>query len=76
MVPELGANIAGEKTPAVTVPQVREIFSRLLRQPPPTPHQIAANVTDTLTRNEQARIYHWHTRTGQLPPRLNPDGSG
>jgi hypothetical protein len=70
------AKIAGKKTPAVTVPQVREIFSRLLRRPPPSPRQIAREVTDVLTRNEEARIYHWHARTGGFPPRLNPGGSG
>lgn len=76
MVPLPGANVAGKKTPALTVPQVREIFTRLLRRPPPSPRQIAREVTDVLTRNEEARIYHWHARTGQFPPRLNPGGSG
>jgi len=60
----------------MTVPQVREVFSRLLRHPPPSPRQIAREVTQTLTRNEEARIYHWHARTHQFPPRLNPGGSG
>ena len=68
--------VAGKKTPPVTVPQVREIFSRLLRTPPPSPRQIARAVTAVLTRNEEARIYHWHARTGRFPPRLNPGGSG
>ena len=76
MVPVPGANFAGEKTPAVTLPQVREIFSRLLRQPPPNPRAIAREVTVVLTRNEESRIYHWHARTGHFPPRLNPGGSG
>jgi hypothetical protein len=71
-----GAEIAGKKTAAITVPQVREIFSRLLRNPPPSPPQIAREVTAVLTRNEEARIYHWHARTGVFPPRLNPGGSG
>jgi len=60
----------------VTVPQVREIFSQLLRSPPPSPWQIARAVTAVLTRNEETRIYHWHARTGRFPPRLNPGGSG
>jgi len=60
----------------VTVPQVREIFSRLLHHPPPGPQQIAREVSTVLIRNEQARIYHWHARTGQFPPRLHPGGSG
>jgi len=76
VVPVPGPTDAGEKTAAVTVPQVREIFSRLLRHPPPSPRQIAAEVTAVLTRNEQARIYHWHASTGRFPPRLYPGGSG
>jgi hypothetical protein len=60
----------------MTVPQVREVFSRLLRHPPPNPRQIAREVTQTLTRNVEARIYHWYARTRQFPPRLNPGGSG
>lgn len=60
----------------MTVPQMREIFTRLLRTPPPTPRQIAREITAVLTRNEQSRIYHWHARTGHFPPRLNPGGSG
>ena len=58
----------------MTVSAVREIFSRLLRQPPPTPGKIARQVTAVLTRNQEARIYSWHTATGQFPPR--PDLSG
>jgi hypothetical protein len=60
----------------MTVSQMREIFSRLLRNPPPTPRQIARQITRVLTRNEEARIYHWHSRTGQFPPRLKPGGYG
>ena len=60
----------------MTVSQMREIFSRLLRKPPPTPEQIAWEVTAALTRTEQARIYSWHATTGQFPPPLNPGGSG
>jgi len=60
----------------MTVPQVREVLTRLLRHPPPGPQQIAREITDALIRNEEARIYHCHARTGHLPPRLNPGGSG
>jgi len=60
----------------MTVSQTRELFTRLLRHPPPTPRQIAREVTAVLTRNEESRIYHWHATTGQFPPRLNPGGSG
>jgi hypothetical protein len=65
-----------QKTPAATVPQMRAILARLLRHPAPTARQIAQEVSDVLLRNEQARIYHWHARTGRFPPRLHPGGSG
>jgi hypothetical protein len=55
---------------------MRAILARLLRHPAPTARQIAHEVSDVPLRNEQARIYHWHGRTGQFPPRLHPDGSG
>jgi hypothetical protein len=55
---------------------VAEIFTRLLQNPPPTPRQIARQITAVLTRNEEARIDHWHARTGQFPPRLKPGGYG
>ena len=42
--------------------QVREIFTRLLRDPAPSPERIAEEVTRVLRRNEEARIYHWHQR--------------
>ena len=60
----------------MTAPQVRELFTQLLRNPPPTPRQIAHQITRVLTRNEESRIYHWHSRTGQFPPRLKPGGYG
>src|SRR6202041_1214896 len=44
----------GGKTPAVTVSQMREIFTRLLRFPPPSPQQIAEQVTRVLWRKEAA----------------------
>ena len=60
----------------MTVSQMREIFTRLLRNPPPTPRQIARQITLVLTRNEESRIYSWHSRTGQLPPPLKPGAYG
>lgn len=54
--------------PAVTVPQIREIFSQLLRSPAPSPSQIATKVSAVLRRNEEARIYAWHQSTGGYPP--------
>jgi hypothetical protein len=76
VVPVPGASGAEKKTPALTVPQVREIFTRLLRHPAPGPRTIAREITSVLTRNQESRIYHWHARTGHFPPRLNPSGSG
>ena len=66
----------GGKTPAVTVSQMREIVTRLLRFPPPRPEQIAEQVTRVLWRKEAARIYKWHKATGEFPPRRTaPDTS-
>jgi hypothetical protein len=59
----------GEKKPALTVAQAREVFTRLLRDPPPRPGQIAEEINRVLRRKEEARIYHWHRRTGEFPPR-------
>ena len=52
----------------MTAPQVREIFTCLLRNPQPGPEQIARQVSDVLRRNEEARIYAWLQRTGRYPP--------
>ena len=54
--------------PAITAPQVHAIFSDLLRNPAPSPAQIAAKISEVLRRNEEARIYAWHQRTGGYPP--------
>jgi hypothetical protein len=57
------------------VPQVREIFSCLLLPNTPPNSVIAAQVSRVLRRNEEARIYHWYTKTGTFPPpRRQPDG--
>ena len=53
----------------MTVSQVREVFTRLLRVPAPRPERIAAEVTRVLWRKEAARIYKWHKATGGFPPR-------
>ena len=52
----------------MTVSQVREIFTCLLRNPQPSPQQIARQVSGVLRRNEEARIYAWRQRTGRYPP--------
>ena len=57
----------------MTVPQVREIFTRLRRHPPPSPRQIAREITAVRRRNQETRIYHWHAATGEFPPRMNRD---
>ena len=60
--------MSGGKTPAVTVSQVWEVITRLLRVPAPSPERSAAEVTRALRRKEAAR-YHWHKATGKFPPR-------
>lgn len=47
---------------------MREVFTCLLRNPQPSPEQIARQVSDVLRRNEEARIYAWLQRTGGYPP--------
>jgi SRSO17 transposase len=65
----------GEKIPALTVPQLREIFSQLLQVRPPSAATIAAEVRRVLRRNEETRINHWYAKTGRFPPpRRKPDG--
>lgn len=60
----------------MTVPQMRQIFTRLLRNPAPTPEEIAEVVTRVLRRNEESRIYYWYKATGVFPPRRSqPDTS-
>ena len=45
---QLERNRLGGKTPALTVPQMREIFARLLLPNPPSAAQIAAEVSIVL----------------------------
>ena len=60
----------------MTVSQMREIFTRLLRVPAPSPERIAEQVARVLWRKEAARIYKWHKPTGTYPPRRpRPDTS-
>ncbi|MFO0841539.1 MAG: hypothetical protein U0797_03935 [Gemmataceae bacterium] len=64
----------GGKAPALTVPQLREVFSRLLR-PRPISAADRPGGQPGLRRTEEARIYHWYARTGKFPPRRDqPDG--
>jgi hypothetical protein len=65
----------GGKIPALTVPQMREVFARLLQPEPASAARIAEAVSRVLRRNEEARIYSWYEATGEFPPRRGqPDG--
>ena len=44
----------------MTASRVREVFTRLLRSPAPSPERIAEEVTRVLRRKETARIYKWN----------------
>lgn len=74
MVSPGGTAAPGKKTPAVTVSQVRAIFTELLHLPAASPEQIAAVINRTLRRKEEARIYHWYATTGTFPPRRPKPG--
>jgi len=60
----------GKKTPALTVQQTRALFSRLLRNHPPSAAAIARESSTVLRRNVEDRIYAWHAATGRPPPPL------
>jgi SRSO17 transposase len=66
---------AGGKTPAITVSQMRQVFTRLLRHPAPSAEEIAAEVSRVLRRNEESRIYHWYARTETFPARRSQTDS-
>ena len=51
----------------MTVSQVREIFTRLLHVPPPSPERIAEEVTRVLWRKEAVRILQVAQGHGGLP---------
>ncbi len=65
-----------KKTPAITMPQVRQIFTKLLQYPPPPPAHIAKEITSVLKRTEEARIYHYHKTAKRFPPRRRATTSG
>jgi hypothetical protein len=65
----------GGKTPAITASQTRQIVTRLLRHPAPSPEEIAEEITRVLRRNEESRIDHWHAKTGTFPPRRSQTDS-
>jgi len=58
-----------QTTPALTVPQVRQMIARTLQQQwiQLHPQSIANSATRQLQRNEEARFYH-HKKRNRLPP--------
>jgi SRSO17 transposase len=58
-----------EKTPALTVSVLREVFSRVLALGRLTLAGIVRELNEVLRRTEKARIYHWIKNTGKYPPR-------
>jgi hypothetical protein len=64
-----GPERGGGKNPALTVSVLRETFSRIIELGRLTLGTITRELNETLRRKEEARIYHWHQRTGQYPPR-------
>lgn len=58
-----------QTTPALTVPQVRQMIARTLQRQwnQLHPQAIASSVTRRLERNEEARFYHYETRNS-FPP--------
>lgn len=75
MVSGVGAHARKKKVPALTVPQMRELFTRLLQRNPPSNREIAEEISRVLRRNEESRIYAWYKGTGDFPPRHGlPDG--
>ena len=52
----------------MTVPQLRELFLRLLQATPPSHAQIAREISRVLRRTEEARIYHYYATTKTFPP--------
>ena len=63
-----GAAARGGKKPGLTVSQLRQVFTRLLRRPRPGVRQIAEEINRVLRRNEEARIEHYLANTGNFPP--------
>ena len=55
---------------------MRQIFTNLLLPNPPTFAEIAAEISGTLLRNEEARIYHYYQATKRFPPRKVDVNSG
>jgi predicted ATP-dependent serine protease len=50
---------------------LREVLSRIITLGEVTLAGIVREVNAALKRKEEARIYHWHRRTGHYPPRRN-----
>ena len=56
------------------MPVLREVMSRLLRQPRMTTREIAEELTRVLRRTEEARICAWHAGYGRYPPPRDDTG--
>lgn len=54
------------RIPEFPVPQLREVFARLLQPELPSPQRIPAEVGRALRRNEEARICLSHSATDKL----------
>jgi hypothetical protein len=52
----------GKNLPAITRPQLQELFAQLSHNPTAGPAQIAKEITRVLRRSEEARIYAWRTK--------------
>ena len=50
------------------MPVLREVMSRLLRQPRMSAREIAEELTRVLRRTEESRIYAWYAEHGRYPP--------
>jgi SRSO17 transposase len=59
--------VGGEKT-LLTVSQLREVFTRLLRRRRTTAAKIADEINRVLRRTEEARIYAWIAKHNRYPP--------
>lgn len=70
----MGAQPPGKRGPRLTVPVLREVMSRLLRQPRMSVREIAEELTRVLRRTEESRIYAWYAEHGRYPPPRDDTG--
>ena len=65
-----------KKTPAMTASTLEVVFRRLMELRELTLEGIVREINVTLRRKEEARIYHYHKKTGRYPPRRPGAASG